>query len=229
MKARAIIYSAAELAWIEAHKTQDRQQMHEQFQTKFGRDDVTLIQINGLCKRKGWFTGRTGCFPRGNIPANKGRKMPFNANSARTQFKKGGLPANTKYLGHERVSKDGYVEISIDDRNPHTGYERRYVLKHKYQWEQANGPIAEGMCLKCLSADKTNTDPSNWEVIPRAMLPRLNGRFGRGYDEAPAQVKPTIMAIAKLEHKSRTAKQDAPRRPRRRRNPSHPAEGESDV
>jgi hypothetical protein len=39
--------------------------------------------------------------------------------------------------------------------------------------------------------------------VPRALLPRLNGRFGRGYDEAPEELKPTIMAVAKLEHSVR--------------------------
>lgn len=128
--------------------------------------------------------------------------MPYNANSARTQFKKGGLPLNTKYAGHERVSKDGYVEISVKQTNPHTGYERRYVLKHRWQWEKKHGPIPAGMVLKC-KGDHLNTDPSNWELIPRGVLPRLNGRFGRGYDEAPAEVKPAIMAVAKLEHQLR--------------------------
>ena len=55
-------------------------------------------------------------------------------------------------------------------------------------------------CLKCIGDDKTNTAPENWMLIPRALLPRLNGRFGRGYNDAPAEVKPTIMAITKLEH-----------------------------
>lgn len=31
----------------------------------------------------------------------------------------------------------------------------------------------------------------------------LNGRFGRDYDTAPSELKPTILAIAKLEHKAR--------------------------
>ena len=36
-----------------------------------------------------------------------------------------------------------------------------------------------------------------------ALAPRLNGRFGRGYDTAPPELKPTILAIAKLEHAAR--------------------------
>ena len=83
-----------------------------------------------------------------------------------------------------------------------TGFERRYVLKYRWLWEQKHGPLPEGMCLKC-KGDPLNTDPSNWEVVPRGLLPRLNNRWGRGYDSAPDELKPTIMAVAKLEHRLR--------------------------
>lgn len=182
-----------------------RRWIHSAFVSVFRRR-VTLDNIKSLCWRKGWKTGRDGCFPKGHIPDNKGKKRPFNASSARTQFKRGQLPHNTKYAGHERVSKDGYVEISVNETNPHTGYARRYVLKHRWLWEQANGPVPKGRCLKSLDGNKANTDPSNWELVPRGLLPRLNGRFGRGYDDASAELKPTIMAVAKLEHRLREKK-----------------------
>jgi len=211
MKGRQIIYSRAELAFIEARCTQNRREMHAKFVRKFSRSDVSLVHINSLCNRKGWLTGRTGRLEKGNEPPNKGKKMPYHPNSARTRFKKGNKPHNTNYLGHERISKDGYVEISVDEINPHTGFERRYVLKHRWLWEQANGAVPAGMCLKC-KGDQLNTDPTNWELVPRALLPRLNGRFGRGYDEAPNALKPAIMAVAKIEHQIRE----------KRKHPQHP-------
>ena len=126
--------------------------------------------------------------------------MPFNAASAATQFKAGHLPRNSRYEGHERLCKFGYVEISVTETNPHTGFERRYVLKHLHLWKQLSGPLPVGMCLKCLDGNRQNTDPSNWVAIPRAMLPRLSGRFGRGFETAPADIKPAIMAVTRLEH-----------------------------
>jgi hypothetical protein len=197
-----VTYSAAQIVFIERHRRMARRGLHAAFVKRFRRRDVTIDHIKALCARRGWRTGRTGCFKKGAVPANKGKKMPFNANSARTRFKKGQLPHNTKYAGHERLSKEGYVEISVNETNPHTGYERRYVSKHRRLWEKTNGPVPADMVLKC-KGDKLNTDPLNWELIPRAMLPRLNGRFGRGYDDAPAELKPTIMAVAKLEHQFR--------------------------
>lgn len=203
MRGSAIRYSLDEIAFIYLRREMPRRALHAAFVEWFGSEDVSLTHLNALCKRKGWMTGRTGCFEKGTVPPNKGRRMPFNPNSARTRFRKGQLPHNTRHAGHERVSKDGYVEISIEETNPYTGFDRRYVLKHRWLWEKANGPVPDGMCLKCLG-DRLDTDPSNWELVPRALLPRLNGRFGRGYDDAPAEIKPTILAVAKLEHSARS-------------------------
>lgn len=208
MKGQRIPYSAAEMAWLEENRMMVISDYHRAFSIAFKRDDVSAKNLHSLRKRKGWSTGRTGCFAKGIVPHNKGKSCPpgkggRHPNARKTQFKAGRLPHNTNYLGHERVSKDGYVEVSIDEQNPHTGYERRYVLKHVHEWEKANGPIPDGQCLKCLDGVRTNTDPSNWTLIPRGVLPRLNG--GRAtrvmaYDTAPDELKPALLTIARLEH-----------------------------
>lgn len=209
MKGRRIVYSAEELGWLEEHRTLPISDYHARFVAAFGRSDVAAEHLHALRKRKGWKTGRTGQFVKGQEPLNKGKpcapgKGGNHPNARRTQFRKGQEPHNTRYLGHERVSKDGYVEISVDQPNPHTGYHRRYVLKHKWLWEQANGPVPEGHALKCLDGNRQNTDPSNWEPVPRAILPRLAGgnRYHRKlpYDHAAPEVRPAIMAVAKLRH-----------------------------
>ena len=205
MKGRAINYSKAELGWIEANSTMLRREMHQQFNTKFGRD-VSLQNLNALCKRKGWMTGRSGCFAQGSEPHNKGKPFPTAArhpNCRKTQFKKGGEPHNTKHLGHERITVDGYVEVSVGIPNKYTGYGRSYALKHRYLWEQANGPLPDGYALKCLDGNRQNCAPENWEAVHRGVLARLNGgRFRKTipYDEAPEDLKPVVMASAKLKH-----------------------------
>ena len=214
MKGRAIKYSAEELAFIEARKNLPRKELHASFVRAFGRDDVSQPNLTALCKRKGWLTGRTGRFQKGMKPWNKGKKMPFNPNSAKNWFRKGQRPHNTKWEGHENVRKDGYVWISVRQRNQHTGFERRYVLKHKWLWERENGPLPKGYALKCLDGNRRNTDPDNWVAIPRAMLPLLAGKSGRDYDSAPASLKPVIMATARLQlaaSKSNTCKHEKKR------------------
>jgi hypothetical protein len=156
---KILSYSEQELAWIKKNSKRVRRRTHAEFCHIFERTEVSLSNFNSLCKRMGWMTGRTGHYKKGSTPANKGKTMPYNENSARTRFKKGQTPHNTKYLGHERTTNDGYVEISIDETNPHTGFERRYVLKHKYLWEKKNGPIPEGMCLKSLDGNPTPIPP----------------------------------------------------------------------
>ena len=203
---RVISYITEELAWIEANKDWPRRRLHSAFCFQFGRKDVSEVNLTSLCKRKGWLTGRTGCFPPGRAPMNKGKKMPFNAASARTWFQKGQRPLNKHDVGYESVSRDGYVMICVAEPNPWTGAATHMVPKHRRVWEAANGPVPAGMRLKCLDGDKTNTEPSNWEAIPIALAPRLNGRFGRGYDAADPELKPLIMAITKLEHAARTAR-----------------------
>lgn len=202
MKGHPLQYSTAEMRWLKSHRMMVISDYHRAFLAAFCRQDISAANLHALRKRKGWKTGRTGHFDKGSVPWSKGKKIGNNPGSARTQFKAGQLPYNTKYEGHEHVSRDGYVEISVNETNPHTGFERRYVLKHRWLWEQVHGPIPDGMVLKC-KGDHLNTDPSNWELVPRGLLPRLNGRFGRGYDDAPAELKPTIMAVAKLEHQVR--------------------------
>lgn len=214
MKGHPIPYSAEEMAWLEANRAMVISDYHRAFCGTFGRSDASLVNLHSLRKRKGWSTGRTGCFVKGETPHNKGKPCApgtggRHPNARKTQFRKGQEPHNTHYLGHERVSIDGYVEISVAETNPHTGYGRRYVLKHRHLWEQANGPLPEGFCLKCLG-DRLNTDPSNWEAVPRALLPRLAGgnRYSRklAFDDAHANLKPTILAAAKLEHGARVAR-----------------------
>lgn len=199
-KGRSIPYSKIELKWIYNNRAMPRSAAHAAFCGTFRRSDVSADNFKALCARKGWKTGRDGRFQTAHAPWNQGKEMPYNANCARTQFKKGNLPHNTKFLGHERISKDGYIEISVAQRNPHTGFERRYVLKHKHLWEQENGPVPAGMCLKSKDGNRSNTDPSNWVLIPRGMLTRMNGFRGPNYQTAEPEVKPVIMTLAKLCH-----------------------------
>jgi hypothetical protein len=51
--------------------------------------------------------------------------MPYNPNSARTQFKKGRRSMNMYFSAHERVNGDGYVEISVAEKNPHMDLPRQ--------------------------------------------------------------------------------------------------------
>ncbi len=203
-KGRRLKYSDAEISWLRENCALPIADYHAGFQAAFGRTDTSAGKLRSLRKRKGWKTGRDGRFVPGQACLTKGKKLgPAHPNAKATQFKPGQTPANRQPIGHERLNGDGYVEIKVAQTNPWTGHKTRYAHKHRHLWEQANGPLPTGMALKCLDGDKANTDPANWEAVQRGLLPRLNGKSGRNYDAADPAVKPTIMAIAKLEHKVR--------------------------
>jgi hypothetical protein len=208
MKGHPIRYSPEELAWLETNRLLPVGDYHRQFVEAFPtRIDVTPGHLHALRKRKGWKTGRTGQFVAGQESWNKGKPMPSHPNSAAHQFRKGqrsGVAERLwKPIGTERVSKEGYIERKINDDMPLRG---RWRAVHLIRWEELNGPLPKGHCLKCLDGNKANTDPENWTLIPRALLPRLNGGARKqhlAFDEAEPEVKPALLALAKLDRAAR--------------------------
>lgn len=197
-------YSDEELAWLKACADMPRKELHALFVSVWGRPDVSFENIKALCTRKGWKAGSDGRFQKGQISHNTGKKGLRIPGSEKGWFKKGHARSGHavtlyKPVGTERVTKDGYLERKINDDMP---LQKRWRGVHRINWESAHGPVPKGYRLKCLDGDKLNVDASNWEAIPYGMAPRLDGKFGRGYEAAPAELKPIIMATAKLAHKA---------------------------
>jgi hypothetical protein len=200
---RNLQYTEAEMEWLRANCTMEIKEYHRAYCEQFKCDDVTASALHSLRKRFSLKTGRTGRFDKGAVPWSKGKKIGNNPGSARTQFRTGKDPHNFKGAGHESLGDDGYFWIVTDRTNPWTGASTWRVHKHRFLWKQQHGPVPEGMVLKSKDGNRLNAEPSNWEPVPIGILPRLNGKSGRGYDVAPAELKPTIMAVAKLEHRLR--------------------------
>jgi hypothetical protein len=214
MKGKRIIYCAAELAWLDANRTLQIADYHAAFQAAFARPDVSAQNLHALRKRKGWRTGRTGWFEKEQAPANKGKPCApgtggRHPNAVATQFKRGerrGV-ANKVWqpIGTEKV-RDGYLVRKVNDDLP---LHHRWRAVHLINWEAEHGPLPAGHCLKCLDGNRLNTDPTNWECVPRGVLSRLNGgRFRKTlpYDAAPAELKPTVMAVARLKQAAQEAR-----------------------
>lgn len=201
---KSLILTDAQTAWLRANAALSRAEVGPAFAAAFPGTTITTAQIISWRKNHKVRTGRTGRFEKGQAPWSKGRKIAPHPNSQATAFTPGHRPFNAKPIGYESLNPDGYVLICVDRPNPWRPQMRTHMaFKHKELWTAANGPIPKGHVLKCLDGDKTNCDPSNWEAVPQGILPRLNGKSGRAYDHAPDELKPTILAIAKLEHKAR--------------------------
>lgn len=80
------------------------------------------------------------------------------------------------------------------------------MQKHVHVWEQTHGPVPDGMVVVFRDGDKLNINPQNLMIVSRAELLRLNKR---GYKNAPADLKPSILALAKLEVKTFSKQKDA--------------------
>lgn len=168
------------------------------------KTEAYLASPDACRLRRGDHVGAAYQFRKGHVPANKGTRRPGwgPGRMKETQFKKGHSTRKMP-IGSERLV-DGYRYTKISD-TPNVPWTRNWKVTHVLNWEKANGPVPEGHALKSRDGDRLNVDPANWICIPRALLPRLNGIRGRGYDSAPAELKPVILATAKLEHAAREA------------------------
>lgn len=155
-------------------------------------------QIRSALRNHRILSGRTGCFEKGSKPWNLGIKGYIGPN--RTSFKKGSAPPNRKPLGTERIcSKDGFVLIKISETDPYTGFPTRYKHKHVHVWEQIHGPVPKGHVVSFIDGDKLNCEPENLMLLTRKELLCLNLH---NYKDTPAELKPSVLALAKLEAKA---------------------------
>ncbi len=222
------LFSRVELRFVEKHKALPRRELYAAFVERFERTDITVEKLRDLCKRNGWLSGRWKppiSYSRAELCFIKKRKT-MNRRSLHRLFVEtfcrhdvtlfnledllhrehwrgthGKMREGSKDIGSERMLPGGFVAIKVR-------HHKKYVLKHHWMWKQQNGPIPTGHKLKCRDGNKLNCEPSNWECVPSGVIARLNKRH---FDNAPPELKPTIIAVSKLEHLAfaprRTARQ----------------------
>lgn len=196
---KRLTFTREQIAFIEAnYRLLSLADLAAAFGERFGTK--TQGQIRTFIHNHGIKSGRTGRFGGpGFTPWNAGTKgMKLTGPNSGT-FKKGNIPPNRKPLGTERITRDGYIEIKIAERNPYTGFPTRYKLKHVVIWERLHGPVPEGMCLIFRDGDPLNCVDGNLMLVNRAELLRLNHHRYRGM---PDDLKPSVLALVKLEVKT---------------------------
>lgn len=120
--------------------------------------------------QKGRKIGLETCFKKGHTPRNKGKKQSeFMSAEAiertkATRFKKGFLPHNTKsdFTISIRAKKDSseaykYIRIGLG----------KWVLYHRYLWEQQYGEIPKGMIVAFINGDAMDCRIENLNLISR--------------------------------------------------------------
>lgn len=161
---------------------------------KIFREPITVSRVKGYMANHKINNGLTGRFKKGHIPANKGTHPPTVGRMAETQFKKGGLPPNTKPIGYERITKDGYIEVKIKMRPSNPKCNDNFKLKHRLVWEEAHGHIPPGCNIIFLDGNRQNCDIKNLAIVTKQEHQQMTKRNLRS--EIP-QMTEIGIAIAK--------------------------------
>lgn len=100
---------------------------------------------------------------------NKGLHYQPGGRCPETQFRKGHLPHNHKHKGEIsiRKCKNDTLFRFIKTKGIVDG-QHRWIPFARYVWEQANGPVPEGMFPVHSDGDTLNDELSNIEIVDRA-------------------------------------------------------------
>jgi hypothetical protein len=190
-------YTAEQVEFLQdKYVSLSRRNLTEAFNARFGTAK-TEGQIVSTLKNHSIQSGRGGFFVKGHTPWNQGKKGCTAPNSG--QFKPGHTPRNKRRLWSERVNSDGYVEISVPERNPHTGAPTRFRPKHVWLWEMEHGPVSKEHALVFKDGNPLNCVIENLIMVTRSELLCLNLH---GYNGTKSELKPSVLALAKLEAKA---------------------------
>ena len=163
-------------------------EMAEMVNKKFGTE-FTRAKMKNFRNRYHINSGLTGWFPKGNTPANKGKKLEEFIGEERAKeakkkmsaswFKKGNHAVNEMPLGTVKVNKEGYKLIKVSMTGPMWD---RWKLLQRVVWEEHNGPIPEGMIVIFKDSNKLNCNIDNLLLISRREHQRLNREKLRSED-----------------------------------------------
>lgn len=159
-------------------------ELTEMLNKKFGTS-FTAKQIKAYKANHGISSGLTGHFQKGNVPSNKGKKMPKELyNKAKpTMFKSGHKPANTRPVGTIEKRSDTYWWKKIsEDKVP---ARRNWKQIHRILWEEANGPVPEGHVIIFKDGNTDNLDLDNLMMVTmqERLLMARHGLFVKDYPE----------------------------------------------
>lgn len=152
--------------------------LNERFNTQFTRG-----QVKAWKNRNKLDSGLNGYFEPGHVPINKGTKGMFNVGGNSGSFRKGDKPKNFKAIGTERIDRDGYILVKMQDEG---AWNERWRHKHKIIWEKENGLVPNGMVLIFIDQDKTNISLENLMLITNQQHLMLN-RNGWRFDDPELQ------------------------------------------
>lgn len=183
---------------LDNYKGRYNQELADLFNQKFNTN-ITSRTIKSYKANNKLNSGLTGKFRKGQIPHNKGKKMPKEVYEKvkHTMFAKGNIPPNHRPVGSERISKDGYIEVKVAEPN-------KWRLKQRVVYEEAKGKIPEGCPIIFLDGNKRNFDIDNLRCITRSELLYLNCNGLNNSNE----ITETDILMARLDRAKNKKKQE---------------------
>lgn len=139
----------------------------EMFNKQFNLE-LKVSQIESCKRNHNIKSGIDSRFKKGNIPVNKGKKGSMSPEQYKkcqaTMFKKGNIPANRRPIGSERLDKNGYILIKIQDGHK----TKNWTRKHRYLYEQAYGNVPKGYKVIFADGNNRNFDLENLILVSDA-------------------------------------------------------------
>lgn len=191
---KPIPYTAEQLDFVKSNCTLERKELTKCFNEKFSTN-LSVDNISGLCKRKKWKTGRTGCFEKGSVPPNKGTKGLTGAN--KTSFAKGHKTWNKQPIGYE-YKADGYIRIKVAEPNV-------FTFKHRKIWEEHHGPVPDTHVIAFKNQDKTDCRIENLILMSKAEMVVYAKNF---HKFVTTETNETCLLMAKVKTKAAQLKKE---------------------
>jgi hypothetical protein len=155
------LWSPEEQCYLLDHKEETNKQIAKDMTAIFGRE-ITRVMIRNARRR--YNAHRT-------VHSQESRKKQIytspekELNSAAHRFKPGNVPKNWMPIGTEREI-DGSVYVKVKEI-PKAKYREMWKLKHHCVWEEANGPIPEGMVCIFLNGNKKDCRLENLMLVTK--------------------------------------------------------------
>lgn len=181
------------------YKGKYNKELTDLFNKRFGTN-YKISQIKAFKQRNKLDSGITGHFKKGQKSWNKERKgIRY---SPATEFKKGHKPANRLPIGTERLKRDGYVYVKIQDGKLNKNWKQKHIIL----WEKHNGPLPKGHVVIFADGDRTNITIENLILVNRSELLTMN-RHNLFYDD-PELTKTGALIAKVIDTASKVGKSD---------------------
>lgn len=155
--------------------------------------NLTTTQIRGWKKNHKTPSGYDTRFRAGEKPWITGRRFPGRTNSG--VFKKGHEPTNRVPVGTV-VTRSEYKWIKVKEGKIPDGWQPY----HRYLWEQAYGPVPEGMVVTFKDGNTMNCCIENLMLISKSENGVINLKLGGTVKDEP-ELNDAIRTMAKLKMK----------------------------